>query len=637
MTDTIRITTGEAIIKFLKQQYVVVDGREQRFVDGIMNIFGHGNVLGIGEAMSKYQNDFKIMQGKNEQGMTHTAVAHSKQNLRQKIFAVTTSVGPGSANLVTAAATALANHLPVLLLPGDTFATRQPDPVLQQIEQQQSIGITTNDALKPVSRYFDRITRPEQIMSALIRAFEVMTNPATAGPATIALSQDVQGESYDFPAEFFEKRVHYMDRVIPPNRAIEEAIEVIKNAQFPLVIVGGGAKYAEAQNVLTDFLRNTGIPMVETQAGKSTILSKESYNLGGIGVTGNQVANEYAKIADVVIGIGTRYSDFTTSSKTAFNFNAAKFINLNVNRVDAYKMDALQVTGDAKQSLSILNERMSNVHFDLSAKLNKLQQDWQEERHRLGAIDSESEHFSPEIAEHFDDANLNKYRQSLATSLPQTNALIEINNTIDDDAIVVAAAGSLPGDLERLWQSTVFNTYNMEYGYSTMGYEIAGALGAKLAAQDKEVYALVGDGSFLMLHTELITALQYNYKINILLFDNSGYGCINNLQMGNGSDSFCTELLDSNNNVMNIDYAKVAEGYGATTYKVNSVEDLRHALAAAKNSDQSTLIDIKVLPKTMTGDYSSFWHVSVSQESEKNSVNKARKSIDTQLAQSKRY
>lgn len=637
MTDTIRITTGEAIIKFLKQQYVVVDGREQRFVDGIMNIFGHGNVLGIGEAMSKYQNDFKIMQGKNEQGMTHTAVAYSKQNLRQKIFAVTTSVGPGSANLVTAAATALANHLPVLLLPGDTFATRQPDPVLQQIEQQQSIGITTNDALKPVSRYFDRITRPEQIMSALIRAFEVMTNPATAGPATIALSQDVQGESYDFPAEFFEKRVHYMDRVIPPNRAIEEAIEVIKNAQFPLVIVGGGAKYAEAQNVLTDFLRNTGIPMVETQAGKSTILSKESYNLGGIGVTGNQVANEYAKIADVVIGIGTRYSDFTTSSKTAFNFNAAKFINLNVNRVDAYKMDALQVTGDAKQSLSILNERMSNVHFDLSAKLNKLQQDWQEERHRLGAIDSESEHFSPEIAEHFDDANLNKYRQSLATSLPQTNALIEINNTIDDDAIVVAAAGSLPGDLERLWQSTAFNTYNMEYGYSTMGYEIAGALGAKLAAQDKEVYALVGDGSFLMLHTELITALQYNYKINILLFDNSGYGCINNLQMGNGSDSFCTELLDSNNNVMNIDYAKVAEGYGATTYKVNSVEDLRHALAAAKNSDQSTLIDIKVLPKTMTGDYSSFWHVSVSQESEKNSVNKARKSIDTQLAQSKRY
>lgn len=637
MTDTIRITTGEAIIKFLKQQYIVIDGKEQRFVDGIMNIFGHGNVLGLGEAMSKYQDDFKILQGKNEQGMTHVAISYSKQNLRQKIYAVTSSVGPGSANLVTAAGTALANHIPVLLLPGDTFATRQPDPVLQQIEQQQSIGITTNDALKPVSRYFDRITRPEQIMSALIRAFEVMTNPATAGPATIALSQDVQGESYDFPKEFFEKRIHYVDRVAPPTRAIDEAIDIIKNSKNPLVIVGGGAKYSEAQNELKEFFKHTGIPMVETQAGKSTILSSESYNLGGLGVTGNSVANEYAKIADVVIGVGTRYSDFTTSSKTAFDFNSTKFINLNVNRVDAYKMDALQVIGDARESISILNKELASVRFELSDKLKNLQQEWHEERLRLEKIDSESENYTPEIAEHFDAEHLNEYRQSLSTSLPQTNALIEINNLIDDDAIVVAAAGSLPGDLERLWQSTGFNTYNMEYGYSTMGYEIAGALGAKIAEQNKEVYALVGDGSFLMLHTELLTALQYNYKINILLFDNSGYGCINNLQMGNGSDSFCTELLDNEGNVMNIDYAKVAEGYGANTFKVKSAEDLKNALSAAKNSKQSTLIDIKVLPKTMTGDYSSFWHVGVSQDSDKNSVNKARESIDQHLLNAKRY
>lgn len=637
MTDTIRITTGEAIIKFLKQQYIVIDGKEQRFVDGIMNIFGHGNVLGLGEAMSKYQDDFKILQGKNEQGMTHVAISYSKQNLRQKIYAVTSSVGPGSANLVTAAGTALANHIPVLLLPGDTFATRQPDPVLQQIEQQQSIGITTNDALKPVSRYFDRITRPEQIMSALIRAFEVMTNPATAGPATIALSQDVQGESYDFPKEFFEKRLHYVDRVTPPTRAIDEAIDIIKNSKNPLVIVGGGAKYSEAQNELKEFLKNTGIPMVETQAGKSTILSTESYNLGGLGVTGNSVANEYAKIADVIIGVGTRYSDFTTSSKTAFEFKSTKFINLNVNRVDAYKMDALQVIGDARESISILNKALAIVRFEFSDKLKNLQQEWYAERLRLEKIDSESENYTPEIAEHFDAEHLNKYRQSLSTSLPQTNALIEINNLIDDDAIVVAAAGSLPGDLERLWQSTGFNTYNMEYGYSTMDYEIAGALGAKIAEQNKEVYALVGDGSFLMLHTELLTALQYNYKINILLFDNSGYGCINNLQMGNGSDSFCTELLDNEGNVMNIDYAKVAEGYGANTFKVKSAEDLKNALSAAKNSKQSTLIDIKVLPKTMTGDYSSFWHVGVSQDSDKNSVNKARESIDQHLLNAKRY
>lgn len=637
MTDTIRITTGEAIIKFLKQQYIAIDGKEQRFVDGIMNIFGHGNVLGLGEAMSKYQDDFKILQGKNEQGMTHVAISYSKQNLRQKIYAVTSSVGPGSANLVTAAGTALANHIPVLLLPGDTFATRQPDPVLQQIEQQQSIGITTNDVLRPVSRYFDRITRPEQIMSALIRAFEVMTNPATAGPATIALSQDVQGESYDFPKEFFEKRIHYVDRVVPPTRAIDEAINIIKNSKNPLVIVGGGAKYSEAQNELKEFLKNTGIPMVETQAGKSTILSTESYNLGGLGVTGNSVANEYAKFADVIIGVGTRYSDFTTSSKTAFDFNSTKFINLNVNRVDAYKMDALQVIGDARESISILNKASASIRFEFSDKLKNLQQEWREERLRLEKIDSESENYTPEIADHFNDEHLNEYRQSLATSLPQTNALIEINNLIEDEAIVVAAAGSLPGDLERLWQSTGFNTYNMEYGYSTMGYEIAGALGAKIAEQNKEVYALVGDGSFLMLHTELLTALQYNYKINVLLFDNSGYGCINNLQMGNGSDSFCTELLDNEGNVMNIDYAKVAEGYGANTFKVKSAEGLKNALSAAKNSKQSTLIDIKVLPKTMTGDYSSFWHVGVSQDSDKNSVNKARESIDQHLLNAKRY
>lgn len=355
MTNTIRLTTGEAIVKFLKHQYIEKDGNEYRFVEGVMNIFGHGNVLGIGEALSQYQDDFEIMQGKNEQGMAHTAIAFSKQNLRKKIFAVTTSVGPGSANLVTAAGTALANHIPVLFLPGDTFATRQPDPVLQQVEQQQSLGITTNDALKPVSRYFDRITRPEQVMSALIRAFEVMTNPATAGPATIALSQDVQGEAYDFPVEFFEKRIHYVDRVTPTKRALDQAKEVIEHAKQPLLIVGGGAKYSEAQKEIIEFMKNTGMPMVETQAGKSTILSEEIYNLGGLGVTGNSAANKYAKNADVIIGIGTRYSDFTTSSKTAFDFENTKFVNINVNRVDAYKLDAIQVVGDAKESIRALN------------------------------------------------------------------------------------------------------------------------------------------------------------------------------------------------------------------------------------------------------------------------------------------
>lgn len=637
MADTIRLTTGEAIIKFLKQQYVEFDGHEQRFVEGIMNIFGHGNVLGIGEAMSQYQNDFTIMQGKNEQGMTHAAVSFSKQSLRKKIYAVTSSVGPGSANLVTAAGTALANHIPVLLLPGDTFATRQPDPVLQQVEQQHSIGITTNDALKPVSRYFDRITRPEQIMSALIRAFEVMTNPATAGPATIALSQDVQGEAYDFPIEFFEKRVHYIDRLSPIERSLVQAKNVIEKAEKPLIIVGGGAKYSEAQHEITEFMHNTGIPMVETQAGKSTILSNETYNLGGIGVTGNSAANKYAKEADVIIGIGTRYSDFTTSSKTAFNFENTKFININVNRVDAYKLDAVQIVGDAKLSVVKLDKLLQGIKFNTTSTISKLKKEWQKEYERLSDINVQNQQYTPEIDHHFDEPHFRKYKKSLQTLLPQTNALIQVNNEIEDDAIIVAAAGSLPGDLERLWQSTSFNTYNMEYGYSTMGYEIAGSLGAKLAYNNKEVYALVGDGSFLMLHTELVTALQYNEKINIILFDNSGYGCINNLQMGNGSDSLCTELMTNDNQVMNIDYAKVAEGYGAKTYKVHSEAQLKEALKHSKEDTKSTLIDIKTLPKTMTGDYNSFWHVGVSETSEKNSVNDSRKTLDENLEHSKRY
>ncbi|KRG11038.1 3D-(3,5/4)-trihydroxycyclohexane-1,2-dione acylhydrolase (decyclizing) [Staphylococcus sp. NAM3COL9] len=637
MTNTIRLTTGEAIVKFLKHQYIEKDGKEYRFVEGVMNIFGHGNVLGIGEALSQYQDDFEIMQGKNEQGMAHTAIAFSKQNLRKKIYAVTTSVGPGSANLVTAAGTALANHIPVLFLPGDTFATRQPDPVLQQVEQQQSLGITTNDALKPVSRYFDRITRPEQVMSALIRAFEVMTNPATAGPATIALSQDVQGEDYDFPVEFFEKRIHYVDRVTPTKRAINQAKEVIEQAKKPLLIVGGGAKYSEAQKEIIEFMKNTGIPMVETQAGKSTILSEEIYNLGGLGVTGNSSANKYAKDADVIIGIGTRYSDFTTSSKTAFDFENTKFVNINVNRVDAYKLDATQVVGDAKETIIALNTLLENVKFNLSEIINGLNKEWQQEYSRLTAVDIEKNDYKPEIEGHFSKEHFESYKASLNTLLPQTNVLSQINNQIDADGIIVAAAGSLPGDLERLWQSRNFNSYHMEYGYSTMGYEIAGALGAKLAETDKEVYALVGDGSFLMLHTELITALQYDKKINVILFDNSGYGCINNLQMGNGSDSFCTELVTNNEEIMTIDYAKVAEGYGAKTYKVNSYDELNDALEASKNDNKSTLIDIKVLPKTMTDGYESFWHVGVSETSQKENVKKSRKDLEYNLKHAKSY
>ncbi|ARJ50716.1 3D-(3,5/4)-trihydroxycyclohexane-1,2-dione acylhydrolase (decyclizing) [Staphylococcus lutrae] len=637
MSKTIRLTTGEAIVKFLTQQFISIDGKESRFVEGVINIFGHGNVLGIGEALFQYQDQLNILQGKNEQGMAHVATAFSKQKLRKSIYAVTTSVGPGAANLVTAAGTALANHIPVLFLPGDTFATRQPDPVLQQIEQPYSIGVTTNDALKPVSRYFDRITRPEQIMSALLRAFEVMTHPATAGPATIALSQDVQGEAYDFPVSFFEKRIHYMDRLRPSQRAIEKAIDQINCAENPLFIVGGGAKYSEAYDIIKQLSEKHQIAIVETQAGKSTVAANFKYNLGGVGVTGNLAANRYAKKADVVIGIGTRYSDFTTGSKTAFHFEKASFININVNRMDALKLEGIDVLGDAKVTLEEISHGLTRTSQANADEIEQLKNEWQAERRRLAHIDINAKAYQPEINDAFKDAQFQKYVAQLNTALPQTNVLIALNNQIESDAVIVAAAGSLPGDLERLWEAHTFNTYHMEYGYSTMGYEIAGALGVKLAEPEKEVYAFVGDGSFLMLHSELVTALQYHHKINIVLFDNSGFGCINNLQMANGSDSFCTEFLTAQGDVLNIDYQKIAEGYGAQGYKVNDLNLLQEAIQAARLQEKSTLFDIKTLPKTMTKGYASFWNVGVSEASGKSKILKAFEEKQAHMINAKKY
>lgn len=354
MKKTIRLTTAQALVRFLNQQYLSVDGKESLFVDGVFHIFGHGNVLGIGQALEQNPGSLKIIQGKNEQGMAQAAIAFSKEKLRRKIFAVTTSVGPGAANLVTAAGTALANNLPVLLLPGDTFASRQPDPVLQQIEQESSAGITTNDALKPVSRYWDRITRPEQVMSSLIRAFEVLTNPVTAGPVTICLAQDVEGEAYDYPAEFFNKRVHYLDRKAPTERELIGAIELIRNSKKPLIIVGGGAKYSDCREELMTISEKFGIPLVETQAGKSTVEAAFKNNLGGIGVTGTLAANKAAHVADLVIGVGTRYTDFTTGSKSIFANEEKQFLSINVSRMQAYKLDSFQVVADAKETLRLL-------------------------------------------------------------------------------------------------------------------------------------------------------------------------------------------------------------------------------------------------------------------------------------------
>ncbi|HFK1739903.1 3D-(3,5/4)-trihydroxycyclohexane-1,2-dione acylhydrolase (decyclizing) [Bacillus thuringiensis] len=643
--QTVRMTTAQALVKFLNQQYVEFDGKQQKFIKGIFTIFGHGNVVGLGQALEEDAGELEVYQGRNEQGMANAAMAFAKQKHRKQIMACTSSVGPGSANMITSAATASANNIPVLLLPGDVFATRQPDPVLQQIEQTHDLSISTNDAFRAVSKYWDRINRPEQLMTAMIQAMRVLTNPADTGAVTICLPQDVQGEAWDFPSYFFQKRVHRIERRLPTKASLLDAVEMIKRKKKPVMICGGGVRYAEAAEQLKQFAEAFRIPFGETQAGKSAIESNHPYNLGGIGVTGNLAANTIAKEADLVIGIGTRFTDFTTASKQLFQNKEVEFLNINISEFHANKLDALKVIADAKEALLALIDELQAIDYQSSytVEIADAKEAWEKELARLHNVCFTDQDFKPEVEGHFDE-NLNEYVDALGTQLTQTAVIGQINTLLDEDAIIVGAAGSLPGDLQRMWAANKPNTYHMEYGYSCMGYEVAGALGAKLAEPSKEVYAMVGDGSYQMLHSELVTSLQENKKINVLLFDNSGFGCINNLQMGNGMGSFGTEFRYRNQEtrklngaIMKIDFAASAAGYGVKTYRVTSIEQLREALIDAKKQTVSTLIDIKVLPKTMTNGYDSWWHVGVAEVSNSQSVQAAYESKVSNLQKARSY
>lgn len=643
--QTVRMTTAQALVKFLNQQYVEFDGKQQKFIKGIFTIFGHGNVVGLGQALEEDAGELEVYQGRNEQGMANAAMAFAKQKHRKQIMACTSSVGPGSANMITSAATASANNIPVLLLPGDVFATRQPDPVLQQIEQTHDLSISTNDAFRAVSKYWDRVNRPEQLMTAMIQAMRVLTNPADTGAVTICLPQDVQGEAWDFPSYFFQKRVHRIERRLPTKASVADAVEMIKKKKKPIMICGGGVRYAEAAEELKQFAETFRIPFGETQAGKSAIESSHPYNLGGIGVTGNLAANTIAKEADLVIGIGTRFTDFTTASKQLFQNKEVEFLNINISEFHANKLDALKVIADAKEGLLALIAELQAIDYQSSytAEIADVKEAWETELARLHNIRFTNQGFTPEVEGHFDE-NLNEYVDALGTQLTQTTVIGQINTLLDEDAIIVGAAGSLPGDLQRMWAARKPNTYHMEYGYSCMGYEVAGALGAKLAEPSKEVYAMVGDGSYQMLHSELVTSLQENKKINVLLFDNSGFGCINNLQMGNGMGSFGTEFRYRNQEtrklngaIMKIDFAASAAGYGVKTYHVTSVEQLQEALKDAKKQTVSTLIDIKVLPKTMTNGYDSWWHVGVAEVTNSQSVQAAYESKVSNLQKARSY
>lgn len=617
--ETIRLTAGEAIVKYLDNQYIAIKEHgkitENKFVNGFYALFGHGCVLGIGEALSQAEHSLKVYQGKNEQGMAQAAIAYAKMKNRLEILPCVSSIGPGAANMVTAAATATVNNVPLLLFMGDSFATRQPDPVLQQIEQLYDGTVTTNDAFKAVTRYFDRVTRPEMVMTALTNAMRTLVDPAHTGAVAIAMCQDVQGENYDFPVEFFRKRVHYIVRQQPDSYQVEQVATALKAAKKPLVIVGGGVRYSLAGAKVSEFCNKYNIPFAETQGGKSSIASSDKMNLGGIGVTGNLSANTIGKDADFVLGIGTRMSDFTTSSK--WLFAGAKVASINASNFHASKLDGIPMICDAYEGVVALDTMLGDYKSSYTDEIVNAKEAWACEMERLTTLEYK-EGFIAENPVHMPDS-LEAFIKSSGGAICQTTAVGLIRDIIDKDAIVVGGSGSLPGCLQRMWETDTIGSYNMEYGYSCMGYEIAGAFGSKLACKGQEVYSMVGDGSYHMMHSEMITAIQERVKINILLFDNASFGCINNLQMGQGVDALCTELRYREGDkpiregeFVNIDFAMSAKAYGFKTYTARTLEELKLALIDSKKQTLPTLIDIKTLPKTMTNGYGGWWNVGCS-------------------------
>ena len=609
---------SQALVKFLDNQYIEVDGVESKFVPGMFGIFGHGCVVGVGQALEQGGHSLKFYQGKNEQNTALAAVAYAKQMDRKAIIPCVSSIGPGATNMVTACGCATANRIPLLVLPGDTFACRQPDPVLQQAEFFDNYGRTVTDAFKGVCHYFDRIIRPEQLMTACLNAMRVLTDPADTGAVCLAMPQDVEGEAYDYPEHFLQKRVWHIDRRPISHAQLDRAAKLIKSSKKPIIVCGGGVRYSAAEKELLALAEQCNIPIAETQAGKGLIDWKHPLNLGGIGVTGGKAANVIGRDADLVIGVGTRFSDFTTSSKWLFNENR-KVLGINICPFDAYKMDAEAIVADAKEAVTALTVALADYKTAYTTEIETAKAEW--------------------------DAIVDDYyTKELAGGLNQTLALGIINEFMGEEDIALGSAGSLPGDMQRLFRPKARGTYHMEYGYSNMGYEVNGALGAKLAKPDAEVYTFCGDGSFLMGHSELYTALQEGLKINVCLFDNLGWGCIENLQNNQGTDTFGTVFRARNpetgmldGDEMTVDFAKIAEGYGAKGYTCCTSDELRAALADAKKQTKAVVFDIKVLPKTMTPGFESWWRVGVAEVSKSETVAAAYKDMQDNIAKTFDY
>ena len=606
MTQTVRLTMSQALVRYLIAQQTLVENQPAALIPGVFAIFGHGNVAGLGEALAHVRGQLPTYRAHNEQAMAHAAIAYAKALRRRRFLACTTSIGPGATNMVTAAALAHVNRLPVLLLPGDVFASRRPDPVLQQVEDFGDPTITVNDCFRPVSRYWDRITRPEQLLRSLPQAMSVLTDPADCGPVTIALPQDVQAEAFDYPASFFEPQMHLPRQPGADKRQLESAAALIAQARRPLIIAGGGVHYAQACELLSQFATRHGIPVAETQAGKGALRWDHPLNAGSIGVTGSSAANDLAAEADVIIAIGTRLQDFTTASATLFRHPQHRLIALNVCRFDAVKFAAAPVQGDAARSLQEIDALLpaAVARSDWTAKVAKLAQAWRE------AVDEAT--------------------RDVGSAWPtDAQVLGAVNRHIGSNGTVVCAAGGLPGELHKLWRAQDTEAYHVEYGYSCMGYEIAGGLGVKLARRDRDVVVMVGDGSYLMMNSEIATSVALGLKLTIVLLDNRGFGCINRLQGACGGEPF-NNLLDDQ--TPQIDFVAHARSLGAYAEKVSDIAALEKAFEASKKLQRTSVIVIDTDPQHSTASGGAWWDVAVPEVSESAAVKSAYENYRARLA-----
>jgi 3D-(3,5/4)-trihydroxycyclohexane-1,2-dione acylhydrolase (decyclizing) len=618
---TIRLTMAQALVRFLAAQHLERDGVEHRFIEGCFGIFGHGNLTGVGQALAQNPELLTYYQARNEQGMVHIASGFAKMRNRLAALACTTSIGPGATNMVTGAAAATVNRLPVLLLPGDVFASRLPDPVLQQLETPWRGDLSVNDCFLPVTRYWDRIQRAEQLVPSALAAMRVLTSQAETGAVMLALPQDVQTEAFDYPAEFFDRRVWHAGRPLPDAAALERAVQTIREAKRPLIVAGGGVIYSEATAALQKLVKRAGIPVGETQAGKGSLPFDHPGALGAIGATGTLAANRVAAEADLVIGVGTRYSDFTTASKTAFQNPDVRFVNINISEADGHKLGGLALIGDARVTLEALDEKLKgwSVDADYKQRCEQLRLEWDREVSRL----------------------YNLGHGPLPAQSEVLGAVNELSGPLD---VVVCAAGSMPGDLHKLWRTRDAKGYHVEYGYSTMGYEIAGGLGVKLADPKREVYVMVGDGSYLMMAQELVTSVQERLKLTVVLVDNAGFASIGGLSRSKGTAGFGTRYqyrsdgslgddnAHKNGEPLPVDLALNAQGLGAHVIRARNIEELRDALVAARSIDRTVVIHVPVDRYEGVPNYDSWWEVPVAEVADSPDVKEARREHEKGMA-----